>query len=284
MTNGLILDTDIGYDPDDLFGLLLILNSPEVKLDLIITGDEVEGKRAKLLKKILNILNEDIEVVQGEDLGNKEFVIDEFIENESYNISQDYLTSVKKVLEKYDKVIYINIQGFSNLAKILDTIPESKEKLIIYQMGGAVDYIRRPNWTEHNVKIDINSAIKVLNSDIKLSLIMAQTTFNPIFKIDNNHEIFKLLESSTNEVHKILVKHCLNFNNKTTFWTHMHDPLAISVALGKDFVSFYESGIEIDVMGKMTKSNKKPKFKLSQVKSKDQEFMNFLKERLFFKG
>ena len=40
-----ILDTDIGYDPDDLFALILLLKSKELKLDLIVTGDDKYGKR-----------------------------------------------------------------------------------------------------------------------------------------------------------------------------------------------------------------------------------------------
>ncbi len=55
MKTSTILDTDIGYDPDDLFALLLLLNSPELKPNLIITGDEVCGKRAILTKKVFEL-------------------------------------------------------------------------------------------------------------------------------------------------------------------------------------------------------------------------------------
>jgi len=82
MKTGVILDTDIGFDPDDLFALLLLLNSPELKIDLIVTGDEVEGKRAVFTKKILDQCGrQDIKVVQGEDLGNHYFVVDKLVHN-----------------------------------------------------------------------------------------------------------------------------------------------------------------------------------------------------------
>lgn len=61
MVNHVILDTDIGGDPDDTFALLLALNSPEISLDLIVTSDEHRGHREafanELLKKIRKSYN-----------------------------------------------------------------------------------------------------------------------------------------------------------------------------------------------------------------------------------
>mgnify|MGYP001559423130 FL=1 len=54
MQRGIILDTDIGYDPDDLFALLLLLKNSEV--DLIVTNDDPDGRRFIFVKKILEIL------------------------------------------------------------------------------------------------------------------------------------------------------------------------------------------------------------------------------------
>lgn len=90
MDTGWILDTDIGYDPDDLFALLLCLKSPELKLDLIVTGDEVKGKRAQFTKLILEELGAIIPVVQGEDRGNDFFVVDELLEKE-YDVGSNYI-------------------------------------------------------------------------------------------------------------------------------------------------------------------------------------------------
>ena len=39
----MIIDTDIGFDPDDLFTLLLAFNSPEVEIALITTADEIDS-------------------------------------------------------------------------------------------------------------------------------------------------------------------------------------------------------------------------------------------------
>src|SRR3989344_5301588 len=98
MKDGVILDTDIGYDPDDLFALLLLLNSPELRLDLVVTGDEVGGKRAAFARKVLDQCGrQDLKVVQGEDLGNHNFVVDELIQDCVYSPETNYLDSMKEV-------------------------------------------------------------------------------------------------------------------------------------------------------------------------------------------
>ncbi len=282
MKTGVILDTDIGYDPDDLFALLLLLNSPELKLDLIVTGDEVNGKRAQFTRMILDkYRHQDLKVVQGSSLGNNNFLVDELIQDISCHIDDDYLKAMQQVMDASDKVVYIGIQGFTNLANLLKSFPENKEKLQICQMGGAVDYCRRPGWIEHNIKIDPNAARYVLSSGVNISLVMAQTTFNPIYRIDNGHEIFKKLESSNNPVYNMLARHCELFHEAKGFWTYMHDPLAVSAAMGKDFVDFYESGIYMDDGFGLHNLQELPRLRLSKQESKGKEFMQFLSDRLF---
>lgn len=282
MKNGIILDTDIGYDPDDMFALLLLLRSPELGIDLIVTGDEVGGKRAAFTRKVLDQYGrQDIRVVQGEDLGNRDFVVDELVQDFPYSADTNYLDAMKEVLDISDRVVYIGIQGFTNLANLLKRFPEIREKLIVFQMGGAVDYSRRPGWVEHNVKIDKEAARYVLASGADISLVMAQTTFNPTYMVDDQHDLYKKLKSSESPVYKMLARHIELFHEATTFWPYMHDPLTVAIALGKYFVDFYESAVSMDEYGNLYISSGSPKLRLSKPESKDKEFMKYLDERLF---
>ncbi len=284
MKTGVILDTDIGYDPDDLFALLLLLNSRELNIDLIVTGDEVRGKRASFTRKILDKYGRpDIKVVQGEDLGNHYFLVDELLKNFQHRIDNDinYLDAMKKVLDRFDRIVYIDIQGFTNLANLIKKFPESREKLIVYQMAGALNYSRHPGWVEHNVRIDKKAARYVIASDIVIYLIMAQTTFNPVYMIDDKHELYKKLKSSDNLVYKMLARHIELFHETKKFWPYMNDPITASVALGKDFVDFYESAVSMDEHGNLHLSSGSSKLYLSKPESKDKKFMKFLDERLF---
>ena len=282
MKNGVILDTDIGYDPDDLFALLLLLNSPELGLDLVVTGDEVQGKRAAFARTVLDQYGRrDLRVVQGEDLGNRNFVVDELIQDCDYSPEKNYLDAMKEVLDAHERVTYIGIQGFSNLANLLRYFPESREKLVVYQMGGAVDYSRRPGWVEHNIKIDVEAARSVLTSGVNISLVMAQTTYKPGHMVDDQHVIYQKLKQSDQPAHQMLACHLELFHEAKGFWSYMHDPLTVAAALGKDFVNFYESAVSMDKLGNLHSSTGSAKLHLSKTESKVEEFMEFLEQRLF---
>lgn len=277
-----ILDTDIGYDPDDLFALLLLLKSPEADINLIVTGNEVRGKRAIFLKKVLELAGrQDIKVVQGEDLGNKGFIVNELITDSDYKVDSNYIAAIKSVLDKFNSVTYIGIDGFTNLANFLRKYPNARKKLKVYQMGGAINYSRRPNWVEHNIEIDKESARFVISSGVDISLVMAQTTFNPVYIVDNHHSIFKRLKSSDNAVYRLLIRHCELFYKEKGWWPYMHDPLTVAEALGNNFVTFYKSSVYMDKYGNLSLSQKGPKLRLSKAESKDKEFMKFLEQKLF---
>lgn len=282
MNTKVILDTDIGYDPDDMFALLLLLHSPELGLDLVVTGDEVEGKRAKFAKKILDLYGyTQIPVVCGEDLGNSDFVVDELIQNYIFEPETDYLGAMKSVIDSADTVVYLGIQGFTNLAKLIETYPECKDKLQVYQMGGAVDYIRRPGWVEHNVKIDKESARNVIFSGVDLCLVVATTTFNPKLEVHKLHPIYQRLVESTNPVHHMLWDHIDLWHKAKGFWTYMHDPLTLSAAMGKDYVSFTSGGVVMDEKGHLHSDDEGQPIKYSAMECKDAPFMQFLEERMF---
>ncbi|MBT5272833.1 nucleoside hydrolase [Candidatus Woesearchaeota archaeon] len=272
-----ILDTDIGYDADDMYALLLMLNSDETSLDLVITGDEVDGKRAQFTKKVLDMCGKpNITVIQGEDLGNKDFVIDELLGYGRYDLSTDYLTATKELLDQNQEVIYINIQGCSNLAKILEAIPEAKHKMKIYQMGGSID-----GFAEHNFKLDPVAADYVLRSGADIKLVMAQTTFNPVLQIHNKHRIYQRLKASHNEVHQMLARHTELFNERKKLFPYMHDPLTVAEAMGKEFIKYFQSAAGVDDIGRTFLYETGPKLDLSYRKSKANEFMRFLEKRLF---
>lgn len=279
----MIIDTDIGYDPDDFFALLLALKSPEIDILLITTADEVLGKRAVFTRTILEMTGDEIKVVKGIDLGNhSNFIVDSLVGNAIYNISDNYVGSVKKLADNStEPIIYLGIGGFTNLADFLKTCPGYINKFEIYMMGGAINYSRGKNWIEHNVRMDKEAARFVLNTGGNISLIMAQTTFQREYEIDNNHSIFKKLKSSNNPADRLLAKHVELFNEKKGVWPLMHDPLTFATAIGKDFVTLHKSRISIDENGKIILDGNGEEIRWSDPVSKRREFMEFLEERLF---
>lgn len=106
----IILDTDIGGDADDIFALLLAINSPELKIDLIVTSDEHKSHRARYTEEYLELINTKIPVVAGLDVGNtKLFLVDKQIKDNQRTVDENFLEAMKKVVEKNDMTHYVCI-------------------------------------------------------------------------------------------------------------------------------------------------------------------------------
>src|SRR3989338_5305847 len=279
METGIILDTDIGYDPDDMFALLELINNS--KVDLIVTSDDPEGKRFIFLKKILELTNKEIEVVQGSTLNKQHFIVDEFITGENYKIKNNYIKRIKNIVDDYNQINYIGIGPFTNLSRFIGRYPNCKNKITLYQMGGSINYSRRPNWVEHNVKIDVKSAINLINSGIRTYLVGAQTTFNNKIQIDPNTDFYKKLERDSNSLLKILRKHIDIYHKHSKSWPYMHDPLTVSVALGEKFVKFKRRKIVVEIDGNLKESQNGSLVSTSLPKSNTLAFMKYLNKSVF---
>jgi inosine-uridine nucleoside N-ribohydrolase len=287
---GVILDTDIGYDADDFFALLLLLNSPELSLDLIITGDETEGKRARLTRKILEVAGRsEIKVVTGADLGNVNFSVEDMISDtpKAELDTLDVVEEIRNIVNQYDKVIYIGIQGFSNLATFIRRYPNLKEKLKVFQMGCSLDYSRFEGWVEHNVRIDIPAARFVFESGVDITLVMAQTTMEPGYCFNEENQVMIKLRASDNLLHKMLLESVVRFQEKLKLkgvsnpWPYAHDPLTVSVALGNNFVQFEDMLVSMNESGELMRDPNGKKVRGSLKNSDSAGFMEFLGNRLF---
>ena len=280
----MIIDTDIGYDPDDLFALLLALQSPEVEISLIITADEISAKRAVFAKQILELAGRsEIPVVPGIDLGNYgNFVVDELLKISSI-ADESHVQAIKRVMDSAeDGVIFLGIGGFTNLSRFLKAYPDYAQRMDICMMGGAINYSRGEDWIEHNVRIDKEAAQHVLRTKTgKITLVGTQTTFHPEYEVNTEHAIFKRLKSSGNPVHTLLARHMELFKEKKNAWPKMHDPLTLATAIGKDFFTLHTSVLSIDEDGKMSSGGDGEKIYWSDPVSKSKEFMEFLEIRLF---
>lgn len=283
----IILDTDIGYDPDDLFALLLLHKLAGERIKLIVTANEVHTKRLQFLGQIMYKLNNWADTVRGSGLGLEKFTVEDLLDEKASSTANlkrvDFLSQMQAVVRTSENVTYIGIGGFTNLAKFVDSFPEEAKKMKIFLMGGAIDYERYPNWIEYNIKIDPISAEKVINSGLKITLIMAQTTHNPLYEVTKESSIYKKLKQSNSPVNQLLVKHCDLWFKQKGHGTSMHDPLTVAVALGYNFVDFGTSRVSLKD-GKFIRHSFFGKegnlMKLSEPISKGKEFMNFLETTL----
>ena len=278
MVKHIILDTDIGYDPDDAFALLLALCSEEILLDLVVTSDEHLGHKAAFARMLLQSMKKDIPVIKGSDLGNANCVVCDFVSGVVRK--GNVLSTIKNIVENNSRTYYVCIGPQTNLTTFLECVPELKSKMDVVIMGGAINY-RRKGMVEHNVRQDVRAARKVFNSDINMRWVLSDTTYKAELRIDRSHEIYKRMVRSNMRVAKLLLKNCQNFFRKVYPETYMHDPLTLSCIINPKFVRFGRKRLGMDEKGIMHLCEDGKELLVS-TDADYEKFMEFLSERLPF--
>lgn len=236
----IILDHDIGTNPDDFFSLLILLNSKDIHLPLVISGNNHPVERALFAHKIIkNHGRKNIDIVSGEKTGFIEFFAYEYIKDYKVEISNDYSNAIKKVLDTHSEVIYVCIQGVSNIATFLKRFPEYQDRFEIIHMGltltAAENYIKGGT----NMEADLPNTKYLYELGLKkMKVVGSHTTINDAIRVGPDTEIYKKLEKSVLENHRMLFTHLQEFHKRRNIWPALHDPLTVSVALGCDFVNF----------------------------------------------
>jgi inosine-uridine nucleoside N-ribohydrolase len=254
----LIVITDIGYDPDDMFALAYLIRRGMIP-DVIITSDEVfPCRRAALARYVLNAWGVHVPVFGGvnhEGPENQRFISDVSLPDkwDGPRLFPDFFLS--HLLLEQENIKIIGLGGFSEVMAIVRLLGDSAGRCELIQMGGALDYSRHDGWIEHNIRINKRSAQIVLTdcvkSGLKVTLVGAQTTFDRRMQVAAGSRIYYGARTSNNYALKMLALHADLFAEEKKHWPMMHDPLTCSVALGEKFVQFEETAIAIDEQGHM---------------------------------
>lgn len=278
MKKHVILDTDIGGDPDDAVALLLGLNSPEIKIDLIITSDEHKGHRAIFAEKILAGLDRQITVARGIDINNSKYCMVCDIAAEEARC-MEYIKAAETVIANNTKTYYACIGPQSNLASLIGHLPRKlRSKLEIVIMGGAINY-RIPGSAEHNIRLDTAAAQTVFNSDLIKRYVISDTTYNDEIVMDEKSILYKIIQASSSPAKDIIIHSFQNFFKKLFPKTFMHDPLTFSYLINPDFLKFETKLAKMDEKGVMCLSESgRPTILSSGADYKG--FMSFLEERV----
>ena len=248
------MDHDIGTNPDDFFSLLMLLNSSEVDLKLLVSGNNHSKERALLAKKILdNEDNKNIDSLEGENTGHIDFFGSKFIENYAPKISNNYLEKVKELIDNDENVVWLVIQGLSNLTKFLKTYPEYADKFEVIHMGMSIkeaeDYIGGGT----NMEADPLASKFIYELGLKkMRVVGSHTTINDSIRSSPDSRVYKKIEAGKTINHKLLFEHLRDYNVRRGIWPALHDPLTASVALGKDFVTFSIKRITFNNLGEYT--------------------------------
>jgi len=268
VTQRIILDTDIGTDVDDAYAIALLANCPEVKIEAVTTVWADALLRARMARKLLNLLGRpEIPVAVGESrpinperpaflFGHEgRGVLDG---DEDLSLAEEPAGEIiESLLRKYPNEIKVLLIGpQTNLGGLLCEKPELapliKEFVV---MGGTPFYGpkemerfgERP--VDYNLVADPEAARVVFDSGVPITMIGLNATMPTLLKGSHIEHVAKhgspaadLLYSMTEEWLGVIGRE----------ETPMHDPLAVTAAFSMDFLETMMLNVSIETKGELT--------------------------------
>ncbi|MGY1943923.1 nucleoside hydrolase [Nocardia asiatica] len=250
-------DRNIAYDPDDFVALVLAARVVPAGQLVVVTADEVGGRRAQFARRVLDSLDRgEVPVIEGIDLGGKRRLLVEpgqevpaYIRpsaeerEDRHNRLTETLTDIIKAAQS--PVRWVGCGPMAELAALLTAAPEYTEQLIVTQMGGWLTDYRDPTRASHNFHICIGSAALALRILPHPILVMSEHTNHPAIRVVEDWPLIAALEAdAAPEWARWLATHFRRWIAvKDGSW--MHDPLTLSAAMGLPFVRFAEERIRI---------------------------------------
>ncbi|MBF6125515.1 nucleoside hydrolase [Nocardia brasiliensis] len=235
-----IVDTDIGYDADDLVATVLACKT--LPLRLLITSDEHDGQRARLARYLLNLTGRGaVNVVAGADLAGAQqrWLCDGLVPERIGPQTGSVIEAVREAGAGHRFVRWIGLGPLTNLATIVREAPELACTLLITQMSGAINY-RDPDRAEHNLRMDPDAAITVLRAGLHTMLVLSDTTFTGELAIGREHELYQRLAGSSLGWARLVAAGFDRWFDAKYPESTMHDPLAVAAGAGTPFIGFAE--------------------------------------------
>jgi purine nucleosidase len=256
--NRIILDTDIGSDPDDAAALSLAMASPEIHLEGITTVYGDVDTRTRLARKLLQLGGcDDVPVYKGikETLllnrdvwwagheGDGVLTGDEPVVSAGHAV--DFI--VKKIMDNPGEITLVAIGPLTNIALSILREPEiirNVKQLVL--MGGVTrlgDNALELPVIEHNIKCDPEAASVVFSSGIPITMVGLDVTMK--VKIGSK-EIEQLIATGKplNLALAEVMTRWLKFIQKDR--TAMHDPLAVAILLDRSLVMTRQMKVKVE--------------------------------------
>ncbi|MFF0532724.1 nucleoside hydrolase [Nocardia amikacinitolerans] len=249
-----ILDTDIGYDPDDLVALVIAAHT--VPNLTVVTADETRGRRARLARHVLDLLDRtDVPIIAGLDLGGEH----RFLADHGPDAPRHPDTTGEELIDRIDQfndhiarlfatatcpIRWVGMGPMSNLNAFITHAPDMADRLTVTQMGGWIDHYR----DSHNFHTDPTSAGPTLRALPTPRLVLSEHTNSPFIHITRDWALLHRLSAPTAPTapawaHLLAAHFGMWFTRRPGSW--MHDPLTLSAALDLPFVTFHCEPIRI---------------------------------------
>ena len=253
----MIIDTDIGGDPDDTVAVVAAARRvPE--LALVITSDEYGGERARFVRHLLDLVGRpDVKVVAGSDLGNSRlYFVDGLFPADVPKQDDDLVSAIAEVCASTTgRIRWVGIGPLSNLATLQSQRPELVARLVVTQMGGAFAY-RDPSRAEHNFRVDPEAVIRMLPvlEPWRPTFVVNDVTFNPAMEITAGSPIYqRWAQPDAPPWAKILRAQCDRWTERYP-GSMQHDGLTLAAATLWPGIRFGRERVALDSIARMSRS------------------------------
>lgn len=253
----MIVDTDVGGDPDDAVAVVAAARKvPE--LALVITSDEYGGERARFVRFLLDLAGRsDVPVVAGSDLGNSRlYCVDGLIPAAVPMQRTDLVRAVADVCASTTgRVRWVGMGPLSNLSTLQSARPDLVARMVVTQMGGAIVY-RNPSRAEHNFRVDPEAAIRMLPilEPGRPTLVVSDVTFNPEMEITAESAIYKRWsEPGAPPWAPVLTAHCDRWMERLP-GSMQHDGLTLAAAMLWPGIRFARERVALGADARMSRS------------------------------
>jgi purine nucleosidase len=245
----IILDTDIGTNPDDCLALALVLASPELEPVAITTVYGDVWLRARIALKLLCLGGErDLPVAMGADrpLLGKRPVYWSGHEGEGLLEAADQGLEpakehavdliVRSVMARPGEITLVAIGPLTNVALAFLREPRLAENLAgLVLMGGVVggkDALHLP-WTEHNFRCDPEAAQIALTAGAPLTIVPLDVTTRVCIRPADLERI----RAAGDAYHQAVAGQVSLYPHFVQRgWAYLHDPLAVAALIDPSLV------------------------------------------------
>ena len=250
----IILDTDIGNDPDDLLALAMILHRHDLyDLKAVITTGKSVRLRANFVKHLCALSGEDIPIGVGAELESLKAPTDihkDFFEKYGADLSADNTCpNAEDVLQEHlsPDVTLITIGPLSTLADFIKAYPDqlANNSLRVLSMGGFVSRKSKKFVKEYNFGSDLEATKLILKSGLEHICVTKNICNGIVVK----KEDFENIETESCPVRKFafsLMKEWFNGRFEKT----LYDPFTVAIAINPEIITLNPVSFQFDNNGR----------------------------------
>lgn len=292
-----ILDTDIGFDVDDVWAVVMMLKSPEIDIKLITTDTGNTRYRAKIIAKMLEIAGRtDIPIGIGIPLlqqheNHGDWIVDYTLDAFPGTVIEDGVGAiVDTIMKSVEMVSLVCIGPLPNIAAALQREPRIVDKCRFIGMHGSIRRgyggVRKPA-PEFNVYQAVESCRKVFDADWPKTITPLDTC-GLVSLSGSNYQ--KILESNDPLVQCIVSLYRiwkrnidwpqhedLDPDERTSV---IFDCVAVYLAISEDLLNIEDLGISITDDGRTIIDDAGKRVRCATSWKDQAAFESFLTERL----